>query len=385
MRCSALLSLTFAITQHYFCTRVIVTAQAFVFVRAMHTQSKAKSYARSSSQPLSSVARDGSDGDFQTRLRNVQEAVNRIWPQVSSTECPRVKLFGSRKYGLAHSTSDWDFYLDIDNVSSRTTRLFLESLHGFLIDTKVTMFWISECQFDNNTVKWTAQTNKKDHSSVNLSSAVDRKWSLGTTEFLHKFYAISEYRRSLVQSVAGDLLAAKLLHSTGSVGTIMKSAPLYLLCAHFLSSDQISLDELWHCLGTFPAQTMYVKVDFESDHVPAGLRYDGYPKASIVILQVIGKHKKNASFKMNEISLGKFQNFCMKKAKKGNLFPIQIQNNDFCFDDEMTRSRHQLNSCEVVTCVWPTNNNRRHADGERQFLVILTGNGNDRHISVSQQ
>ena len=65
------------------------------------------------------------DEDAETRIDRVQRLVDSVWLSIFHEACPRVVLFGSRDYGLATQSSDWDYALEIHEHLSAYEKVFV--------------------------------------------------------------------------------------------------------------------------------------------------------------------------------------------------------------------------------------------------------------------
>ena len=85
----------------------------------------------------------------------------------------------------------------------------------------------------------------------------------------------------------------------------------------------------------------------------------------------------NSAAKVTEASLAQLQFFCCKTASPKSILDTLPEVNSFVFSDVPTIARYDVDGTPVIASIWPHASTRLH---NWSVLVVLTGNGNDRHI-----
>ena len=63
--------------------------------------------------------------DAEWRYDRLQRLMESVWRSMFSEPCPRTVLFGSRDYGMATQSSDWDYALEIHEHLSAYGKVFV--------------------------------------------------------------------------------------------------------------------------------------------------------------------------------------------------------------------------------------------------------------------
>ena len=78
-----------------------------------------------------------------------------VWRSMFSEPCPRTVLFGSRDYGMATQSSDWDYALEIHEHLSAYGKVFRVKFRQHLCECGLAAWWERNDQLKLNTLKWT--------------------------------------------------------------------------------------------------------------------------------------------------------------------------------------------------------------------------------------
>ena len=92
--------------------------------------------------------------DAEGRYDRMQRLVESIWHSMFQEKCPDVVRFGSRDYGLATQSSDWDYALEIHEHLSAYAKVFRAKFRQYLCECGLAMYWETEDQLKLNTLKW---------------------------------------------------------------------------------------------------------------------------------------------------------------------------------------------------------------------------------------
>ena len=88
-------------------------------------------------------------------LATLQSICDEAWKTTFTEDlCPKVFLFGSRQYGLAAETSDWDFALVIPTQHSPEAKVLRAKIRSLLCQRGLTSWQHTEDQFDKHTLQW---------------------------------------------------------------------------------------------------------------------------------------------------------------------------------------------------------------------------------------
>ena len=177
--------------------------------------------------------------DTEWRYDRLQRLMESVWRSMFSEPCPRTALFGSRDYGLATASSDWDYALEIHDHLSAHAKVFRAKFRQYLCERGLATWWETEDQLKLNTLKWTFKGDAV-QSSLNVSTSASMAVARATTTFLKTFYAQHSAWPECVKRVASLLRSAKHMVTAGAVEQTLKSAALYLWCASFIDGRAMS-------------------------------------------------------------------------------------------------------------------------------------------------
>ena len=318
------------------------------------------------------------DENAETRIDRVQRLVNSVWFSMFHEACPRVVLFGSRDYGLATASSDWDYALEIHDHLSAHAKVFRAKFRQCLCERGLAKWMETEDQLKLNTLKWKFKDDKV-QSSLNVSSSASMALARATTSFLKTFYLQHKGAQESIKQVASMLRGNKHMVTGGVVGETLKSAALYLWCAPFIAGrdDVVSSEELFQFLARFTADTVAVEIDLDNHAVRRVQRAGSWKQDALVVRQLSRAGRRNAASKVTEVSLASLQNFCCAEGRVQSVLFEQVRCEHFVCSDVPTITRHNVSRGTVVSCIAPSVG---YDVKVWRVLVVLTGNGNDRCI-----
>ena len=105
-----------------------------------------------------------------------------------SEPCPRTVLFGSRDYGLATQSSDWDYALEIHEHLSAYGKVFRVKFWQHLCECELAAWWERNDQLKLNTLKWKFKDDAI-QNFLNVSSSASMALARATFSYLQPYYA----------------------------------------------------------------------------------------------------------------------------------------------------------------------------------------------------
>ncbi len=286
-------------------------------------------------------------------LRKVfgQEEFWNVWGQWAY-----VTRFGSREYGLATETSDFDYCLEIPKRHASVAKIIRAHLQQILINKELVKRHTCIDAPGKSTLSWVYNGAAKQHASINVSPAGEVTPALAITAFLKCYYSDKPVFRKAAQALAASLRekihGVVLMAIPGdSVEQSLKSAPFFILCAalkqHEDEDSANAVDsavasraadetaKLWRLLAGFSAESYVVRVDTGRNTVCIVARSSEYSRwsadALLVLHTTASGQTTNTARKLSE----PFWTWIRQRSFQAigqQWLPITVSSTDFRFD-----------------------------------------------------
>jgi len=337
----------------------------------------------------------------------------------------KVILMGSREYGLATDTSDYDFVLPLGEAAAAYAKEIRQRFMAALVSQKVSSKQQIRHEVSNDTVKWRDQ-KKACYVSLNVSHESKTRDALAVTAWLKAFYCeeFSDWRAPVMEVATKLRQKGHMAVGKMAVADTLKSPPMALLCAALISEHgqgiQPSADFVYRRLLQFPAESYKIVVDLERDGGQSGApesrdivppkikrqRRLGWQNMRHALLVTAGvasgaSDVQNMAWKLSEPRWCALQMACVEELQNSRSIleswriTANIGSGSFELDDNvfaplnrcpvirrrsfMVKESTTKEDVAVVVNFWQVRG--RGIDDEKwKILVVLTGDSNDRWV-----